>query len=591
MNDAPKNKRRWRIVRGIAVTLAVLTTLIAAFYTEEDWRGKRAWENCKSELAAQGVELDWNKFLPPNVPDDQNFYTASTNILQKFRQAGPNDANLNAIRSNRWLQLNFGSPPPFPILNTSKSGPVVVATIIVSSSTASGQLTGTNTLALNDPDASEKARALIRGTVGQSIDGAQGFKFSGRQLTAIPPAQILVQAQTAPSVSELESLVPSDSVTNIGQLHIAPTANQNVFQVSLTGVRITAASDYLKWSDQFVPAFDDIREALKRPYAILPGDYSNPVFMPIPDFVTMRALAQTLAQRAQCDLLLGKPDDALQNLTLIHDSCRILEKPGIGHPESLVEAMIDVAITELYAAMIAEGLQRHAWQEPQLITLQKQLKETDLCPVVLESLREQPAHLSRMAEMATLSGIAQMITPPVWGSIRPFRWAVPRGWLYQMMAVTAKLESETLTNVYLENNTVFPKKVDETMRDISSSLDSHSPFYLLARIAIHNWNKAWQTTAHSQTLVNEAQIACALERYRLVHGEYPETLDDLAPHFIQSIPHDIIGGQPLHYRRTGSGKFLLYSVGWNETDDGGSVVLLGKNGNIDYSKGDWVWKN
>ncbi len=67
------------------------------------------------------------------------------------------------------------------------------------------------------------------------------------------------------------------------------------------------------------------------------------------------------------------------------------------------------------------------------------------------------------------------------------------------------------------------------------------------------------------------QIACALERYHLAHGEYPETLDALMPQFMEKMPHDIIGGQPLHYRRTDDGKFLLYSVGWNETDDGGQV--------------------
>jgi hypothetical protein len=49
----------------------------------------------------------------------------------------------------------------------------------------------------------------------------------------------------------------------------------------------------------------------------------------------------------------------------------------------------------------------------------------------------------------------------------------------------------------------------------------------------------------------------------------PETLDALAPQFIEKIPHDIIGGQPLHYRRTNDAEFLLYSIGWNETDDGG----------------------
>jgi hypothetical protein len=45
----------------------------------------------------------------------------------------------------------------------------------------------------------------------------------------------------------------------------------------------------------------------------------------------------------------------------------------------------------------------------------------------------------------------------------------------------------------------------------------------------------------------------------------------------------------LIYRRTADGKFLLYSVGWNETDDGG-VTVRDKSGNEDKTKGDWVWQ-
>jgi type II secretory pathway pseudopilin PulG len=95
--------------------------------------------------------------------------------------------------------------------------------------------------------------------------------------------------------------------------------------------------------------------------------------------------------------------------------------------------------------------------------------------------------------------------------------------------------------------------------------------------------------AYSQNSVNLARVAIALERYRLAHGEYPETLNALAPQFIEKLPHDIINGEPLHYRRTNDGQFILYSVGWNETDDGGLVVQT-KTGGIDYTNGDWVWQ-
>jgi hypothetical protein len=66
---------------------------------------------------------------------------------------------------------------------------------------------------------------------------------------------------------------------------------------------------------------------------------------------------------------------------------------------------------------------------------------------------------------------------------------------------------------------------------------------------------------------------------------------------MSELPHDIINGQPLHYRRTADGQFVLYSVGWNETDDGGVAIMKPDSNPRDESKslvgmdyGDWVWR-
>src|SRR5208283_2844567 len=92
-----------------------------------------------------------------------------------------------------------------------------------------------------------------------------------------------------------------------------------------------------------------------------------------------------------------------------------------------------------------------------------------------------------------------------------------------------------------------------------------------------------------QSQVDLARTACALERFRLAHGNYPETLDALPPQFITALPHDLINGQPLHYRRTDDGRFVLYSVGWDEKDDGGQTAFT-KSGSVDRNNGDWVWR-
>lgn len=95
-----------------------------------------------------------------------------------------------------------------------------------------------------------------------------------------------------------------------------------------------------------------------------------------------------------------------------------------------------------------------------------------------------------------------------------------------------------------------------------------------------------QKYAYTQVCVDEARIACEIERYRIAHGSLPATLEAL---HMANLPHDVINGEPLRYRVNGD-NYLLYSVGWNEADDGGKVVFdSDSKTRVDYKKGDWVW--
>ena len=62
------------------------------------------------------------------------------------------------------------------------------------------------------------------------------------------------------------------------------------------------------------------------------------------------------------------------------------------------------------------------------------------------------------------------------------------------------------------------------------------------------------------------------------------------PRYLERIPTDVITGEPLRYNRTSDGQFVLYSVGWNETDDGGEVSSRKPGDAPDPKKGDWVWR-
>ena len=117
-----------------------------------------------------------------------------------------------------------------------------------------------------------------------------------------------------------------------------------------------------------------------------------------------------------------------------------------------------------------------------------------------------------------------------------------------------------------------------------------TPYNRLFMIIAPAFGKASAKFVQAQAAADLAGLAIALERYRLAHGEFPETLAALEPQFIAKLPHDVMNGQPLKYRRMADGSFILYSVGWNETDDGGEVALSEKGKVPLMDQGDWVWR-
>jgi hypothetical protein len=71
-----------------------------------------------------------------------------------------------------------------------------------------------------------------------------------------------------------------------------------------------------------------------------------------------------------------------------------------------------------------------------------------------------------------------------------------------------------------------------------------------------------------QALFSFADAGLAVEQFRLKYWRTPEFLDELVPEFLDAVPMDPFDGAPVRFRRLERG-YVLYSVGMNETGDGG----------------------
>jgi hypothetical protein len=162
-----------------------------------------------------------------------------------------------------------------------------------------------------------------------------------------------------------------------------------------------------------------------------------------------------------------------------------------------------------------------------------------------------------------------------------------------MKSQAANLDLYAVRFVDPKAQMVFPKMVDQLAAGIAQQQhgwNTHTLWNILSEESAGPITNTVMHFAEGQVLVDETRMACALERYRLAHGVYPDSLDALTPAYIDEVPHDIMTGEPYHYRLRADGTFSLYSVGWNQVDDGGSVVYLkDQPDRLDIQHGDWVW--
>ncbi|HVW21433.1 MAG TPA: hypothetical protein VHC86_09470 [Opitutaceae bacterium] len=82
-----------RALRIGLLILTTLTTLVILFYTEENWRGRHAWEVEKSQLLASGLSLDPALLAVRSIPMERNFMAAEP-LISLAKEDAPGQARL-----------------------------------------------------------------------------------------------------------------------------------------------------------------------------------------------------------------------------------------------------------------------------------------------------------------------------------------------------------------------------------------------------------------------------------------------------------------------------------------------------------------
>jgi hypothetical protein len=340
---------------------------------------------------------------------------------------------------------------------------------------------------------------------------------------------------------------------------------------------------------------EELRVASRLPHSRYPLNYDSesPFMIYLPHLAPLKSCAQVLQLRSVAELQAGQPDKALDDVRL---ALELADK--VRTEPLLISHLVRIAMVQLMLQPVWEGLAQHKWSDAQLVALDEELGKLDFPAAYrlgmrgelagqsdeMDLLRRHPERVEELEGLRDFFGKKTEVSLPS----RLVARLVPAGWYYQNQYRSARLLEEYCIPVADASRGTFSPAVARR-GEAALAAESASPFNLFARLIGPGLGQAATKLAYGQASVDLARTAVALERCRLARGAFPEALDALSPQFIAKVPHDVIGGQPLKYRRTPEGAFLLYSVGWNEKDDGG-VAAFDKEGAVDLQSGDWIWR-
>lgn len=353
----------------------------------------------------------------------------------------------------------------------------------------------------------------------------------------------------------------------------------------------TPAEDVLVALSAFDSELRELREAMTtRPLTRFPVEYEyEPSWgILLPHLARLKMLVVITQVRATALLEAGRADEAFTDLKL---GLRLAE--ALRNDPILINHLVRIAMLNLNLQVIREGLKRHAWNEAQLAELEKYLAPINMLAEYRQGMRGELALGTGGLDFLRRQGFGRQINDFVGEDegLNSGGWQLmPSGWYYQNMLTISRLHQDLIMKaVDAERHLVSSAKADE-MNEALTHIPFH-PYSLFARLLMPALGKAVRKAARAQVSLEEAQVALALERYRLTNGSLPENLEALVPRYLPKVPTDVMDGQPLRYKRQGDGGYLLYSIGWNQTDDGGEVALTKNKPDapVEVTKGDWTW--
>lgn len=256
----------------------------------------------------------------------------------------------------------------------------------------------------------------------------------------------------------------------------------------------------------------------------------------------LRVYTNALDWRACAELELGRNDDAFGDT---YAAMRFAQ--GAADFPSDVHLMIACVIVYNALQPFWEGCRRNAWTGPQLEAFGR-LVDT------IHPVRAFPAAHAAGRAACVSEWLARK------SSIAMPRW-MPTGWkklnIVEYYRANAALDASAFDPA---EDRIDLRRTVLAAAEVRRLSDGHSPFSWLVRHDAMSPRMSL-TFAEGQDSLALAGTVCAIGRYRVDHGAFPESAKELVPRYLSSLPKDVFSGDTLVYVRLSPDRFRLWFRG------------------------------
>lgn len=349
-----------------------------------------------------------------------------------------------------------------------------------------------------------------------------------------------------------------------------------------------AAAHGLELLEPLRPLSEDVTRLLERSSARFPILYEEWPRAKVQHLEFVLLLARFFNIRAQFELAIGDGHAASLDVESILGLARTLD-----HEPLLISQLVNSSIGMIAYGMIERGIALHVWSDTELVAFGNALSLRSPLKNLADALRGERGGINSIMESIQTqepsNSLAALLNsfPRDGGSETP-----PNAFQREALRVLMKFY---LARDQARFNNLTQTCVDEIeMRDggklsptsisgLGTAVNSTPTKFLnpLSKIVFDSILSGVIRLVKEEQILRLTVVACSLERYWIANKKYPASLSDLAPQYLQQLPEGVIAGQPLEYRESG-GRFLLWTAGWNETDE------KGKSSPRNPESGDWV---